>query len=114
MHYNPDEYDVFQDLQEYLDTSSNGVVYFSLGTHVASSSLDNKTLEEIIHALSELPFNVLWKWEKDSLPNQPSNVLIRKFFPQQDLLGKEVISKNICKLSTSTIHCEEIFQVSVP
>lgn len=76
-----------QDIQDYLDSSVNGAVYFSLGTHILSTSLANETLKNIIEVFSELPYNVLWKWEKDTLPGKPPNVLIRKFFPQQDLLG---------------------------
>lgn len=64
------------------------MVYFSLGSTIPSTSLDNRTLNEVIGAFSQLPFNVLWKWESDTIPDVSNNVLIRKFFPQQDLLGK--------------------------
>lgn len=72
----------------FLENSHNGAVYFSLGTQVKSRDLTNRTLSEIIRAFSELPFNVLWKFEDENLPAVSKNVLIRKMFPQQDLLGK--------------------------
>lgn len=86
--YKVDIFVLFQDLQSYLDNSENGVVYFSLGSTVLSSGLSNATLNEIITAFSQLPFNVLWKWEKEVHPSVTSNVYIQKYFPQQDLLGE--------------------------
>lgn len=78
----------FQDIQDYLDASSKGVVYFSLGSNIKSANLPNQTKEAIISALAELPYNVLWKWETDHLPGQPKNVMVKKWLPQQDILGK--------------------------
>ncbi len=31
---------------------------------------------------------VIWKWEADNMSDIPSNVMIRKWLPQQDILGK--------------------------
>jgi glucuronosyltransferase len=42
----------------------------------------------MVEALGELPYTVLWKWESDRLPGKPNNVVTRKWFPQQDILGK--------------------------
>lgn len=39
-------------------------------------------------AMSELPYDFVWKWEADDFPNKPKNVLAQKWLPQQDLLGK--------------------------
>ncbi|KAG5867461.1 hypothetical protein JTB14_029020 [Gonioctena quinquepunctata] len=76
-----------KDLQDYLDSSTNGVVYFSLGTNIDSNNLDTKLGDTIIQALSELPYNVIWKWDSDYLYDKPKNVLVRKWLPQQDILG---------------------------
>ncbi|XP_031328821.1 UDP-glucuronosyltransferase 2B19-like [Photinus pyralis] len=75
-----------KDLQQSLDKATEGVVYFSLGSNVRSANLSLELREKIITALSELPYTVLWKWEEDHLPNQPKNVIINKWLPQQDLL----------------------------
>ncbi|XP_074037417.1 UDP-glycosyltransferase UGT5 isoform X3 [Leptinotarsa decemlineata] len=76
-----------KDLQDYLDSSSQGVVYFSLGSNVKSANLSIHLREVIINAFEEIPYNVLWKWESDYLPDCPENVMTRKWLPQQDLLG---------------------------
>lgn len=52
-----------------------------------SSNLSPEVREAIINALKELPYIILWKWETDHLPNQPANVITRKWLPQQDVLG---------------------------
>ncbi|KAF5291331.1 hypothetical protein FQA39_LY03482 [Lamprigera yunnana] len=75
-----------KDIQKYLDGAKEGVVYFSLGSNVRSANLSLDLREKIMEGLRTLPYKVLWKWEEDSLPNQPKNVLTNKWFPQQDVL----------------------------
>ncbi|KAJ3657226.1 hypothetical protein Zmor_016242 [Zophobas morio] len=76
-----------RDIQDYLDASTQGVVYFNLGSNVRSASFKISARKIIIEALSELPYNVLWKWEDDHFPDKPKNVVTRKWLPQQDILG---------------------------
>lgn len=61
-------------------------MYFSLGSNVKSSYLNYGKIQIIKKALSELPYTILWKYEDDSLETLPSNVVISKWFPQQDVL----------------------------
>lgn len=105
------------DLQTFLDNSNNGVIYFSLGTVVQSSKLPKEKIQaflgnsilnfvlqklvssmeidnyfNIFHFFSldsfrNLKQNVLWKFEDESLTNVPSNVFIRKWMPQNDILA---------------------------
>ena len=42
---------------------------------------------EILTAFSKLKQRVIWKFEKEDLPNIPENVLISKWLPQSDILG---------------------------
>lgn len=37
---------------------------------------------------SKLPYNVLWKWDFDTLPGQTENIRISKWMPQADILSK--------------------------
>ncbi|XP_046737937.1 UDP-glycosyltransferase UGT5-like [Diprion similis] len=74
-------------LQKILDDSTQGFIYMSLGSNVKSVMLPNETREEFIAAFSKLPYTVIWKFEDEFLPNQPDNVLIMKWAPQQSILA---------------------------
>lgn len=37
---------------------------------------------------SKLPYDILWKYDKETLPGISPNVNISKWFPQPDLLSK--------------------------
>jgi glycosyltransferase involved in cell wall biosynthesis len=76
-----------QDLQNYMDAAKQGVIYFSLGSNMKSVLLPEEKQQEILRAFAKVPYKVLWKWENDKLENKPDNVLIRKWFPQNDILG---------------------------
>lgn len=76
-----------QDLQQYLDQSTNGVIYVSFGTAVFTSLFPSEKIKLLTGVFSELPYNVLLKWD-DGLPGCPSNVKTGKWFLQADLLSK--------------------------
>ncbi|KAF5307253.1 hypothetical protein FQR65_LT06969 [Abscondita terminalis] len=75
-----------KELQNMLDRSVQGVIYFSLGSIVKSKQMSKENLQSIIDAFKELPYTVLWKFEDEDFPNKPDNVIISKWFPQQDVL----------------------------
>nr|XP_049706090.1 UDP-glycosyltransferase UGT5-like isoform X1 [Helicoverpa armigera]WRX06260.1 UGT33F2A-like protein [Helicoverpa armigera] len=74
------------DLKTYLDSSTNGVIYISFGTNVAPSMLPPERIQILVKVFSELPYDVLWKWDKDELPGRSKNIRISKWLPQSDLL----------------------------
>jgi hypothetical protein len=41
-----------------------------------------------LEVFSKLKQKVLWKWETDTLPGQPKNVMLGKWLPQSDILGE--------------------------
>lgn len=47
---------------------------------------DSKKLK-IVETLSLLPYKVLWKFESENGLNTSDNVLVKKWFPQQDVLN---------------------------
>ncbi|XP_049956922.1 UDP-glucosyltransferase 2-like [Schistocerca serialis cubense] len=75
------------DIQDFLDGAKNGVIYFSFGTNVKGSTMPEHKRIAYLEAFAQLPQRVLWKWEVDSLPGQPENVMIAKWLPQQDVLA---------------------------
>ncbi|PZC71193.1 hypothetical protein B5X24_HaOG200288 [Helicoverpa armigera] len=75
-----------EDLKNYLDSSKNGVIYISFGTNVKPSLLPPDRMKILLKVLSQQPYDVLWKWDKDDLPGRTSNIRISKWLPQSDLL----------------------------
>lgn len=51
-----------------------------------SKYLDSNIKNAIVSAFSQLPYKIVWKFEDDMFENLPKNVLISKWFPQQDVL----------------------------
>lgn len=76
-----------QDLQQFLDSAKDGVVYFSLGSNVRSEAMPEAKRRVFIEAFKQIKQKVLWKWESDVLPGKPDNVKIGKWLPQTDILG---------------------------
>ncbi|KAJ9591510.1 hypothetical protein L9F63_001947, partial [Diploptera punctata] len=77
-----------KDLQKFMDTSPEGVIYFSLGTNVRSDKMLVDRIQMFLGVFSELPqFHVLWKWDGEEMHGHSNNVKISKWFPQQDVLA---------------------------
>ncbi|XP_069686785.1 UDP-glycosyltransferase UGT5-like [Periplaneta americana] len=102
-----------KDLQDFLDGALEGVIYFSLGTNVRSDRMTEEKRQIFLDAFSELPqFRVLWKWESDELPGQPSNVKVAKWLPQQDVLSHPNIKLFIYQGGLQST--EEVIRACVP
>lgn len=76
-----------QDLQEYLDQSTNGVIIFSMGSLLPSSKMPIAQRDAFLTVFGQLKQNVIWKFEDNSLPNIPANVRMEKWIPQSDILA---------------------------
>ncbi|XP_073961129.1 UDP-glucosyltransferase 2-like [Choristoneura fumiferana] len=85
LHQNPQK-ELPKDLKNYLENSKNGVIYISFGTNVDTNVMPQEKVQNIIKAFSELPYDVLWKWNSDELQGKTENIRISKWFPQSDLL----------------------------
>lgn len=60
----------------------------SFGTNVKPSLLPAEKIQIFANVFSQLPYNVLWKWNTDESPGKSENIKISKWFPQADLLSK--------------------------
>jgi glucuronosyltransferase len=77
-----------QDLQIYLNSSRNGVIYVSYGTSIDLATFCPDKIKILLSAFSKLPYDVLLKWDHDVLPGVSNNVKLSKWLPQADLLSK--------------------------
>jgi len=88
MHINQEPKSLPKDLEDFIQGSGeHGVIYFSLGTNVRSNNLAEDRKKLLIETFASLPQRILWKFEDEELPEKPTNVLISKWFPQQDILA---------------------------
>ncbi|XP_022837179.1 UDP-glucuronosyltransferase 2B20-like [Spodoptera litura] len=74
------------ELKSYLDSSKNGVIYVSFGTNVDPTQFPADRIAVLVNTLSQLPYDILWKWNGDVLPGRTDNIRIEKWLPQSDLL----------------------------
>lgn len=74
------------ELQAFLDSANEGVIYVSWGSMIRADSLPIEKRTALLKAFSSFKQKVIWKWENETLPNQPKNVYIRKWLPQREIL----------------------------
>ncbi|CAG9768856.1 unnamed protein product [Ceutorhynchus assimilis] len=76
-----------KDLQDFLDGATDGVIYFSMGSHLESKSFSEEKKKIFLEVFRKTKLKVLWKFEDDLLPGKSDNVLIKKWLPQMDILA---------------------------
>ncbi|KAL7630942.1 UNVERIFIED_CONTAM: hypothetical protein RMT77_018766 [Armadillidium vulgare] len=77
-----------KDLEDWVEGSGeDGFIFFSLGSALNPDFLPEEYREILVKVFSSLKQKVLWKWNKDTMPDLPSNVKLQKWLPQTDLLG---------------------------
>uniref|UniRef100_A0AAG5DJ33 UDP-glucuronosyltransferase n=1 Tax=Anopheles atroparvus TaxID=41427 RepID=A0AAG5DJ33_ANOAO len=75
------------DLREYIESSPHGVIYFSMGSMLKGRNFPEEKRAAFVNVFRGLKENVIWKYENETLPNRPKNVLIRSWMPQSDILA---------------------------
>ncbi|XP_066145749.1 UDP-glucosyltransferase 2-like [Euwallacea fornicatus] len=77
-----------EDLEKFIqDSGEAGFIYFSMGSSVKASNFPEYFRALLMIVFRNLPQRVLWKYEGDDLTDLPSNVMLGKWLPQQDILG---------------------------
>lgn len=79
-----------QDILEFIENSPNGVIFFNLGSLIRSSSLPEHIKGVILNVLGQVPQRVLLKYE-EKMMNAPKNMMIKKWFPQRDILCNHLV-----------------------
>ncbi|BFF90232.1 UDP-glucuronosyltransferase 2A3 [Drosophila madeirensis] len=80
-----------QDIEEFIQGSQHGVIYFSLGSSLNSKDLPRGKRRAIVETLRGLKQRILWKFEDEHLPDKPANVFISSWFPQADILAHDKV-----------------------
>lgn len=75
-------------LKALLDSATDGVIYVSWGSMIRAESLPYEKRNDLLKAFGSFRQKVLWKWENETLPDQPKNVHIQKWMAQRDILCK--------------------------
>ncbi|XP_060872471.1 UDP-glycosyltransferase UGT5-like [Metopolophium dirhodum] len=76
-----------EDLLDIMNNAPEGVVFFSFGSILKPTQLPKNEFDIFIRQLSKIKQKVLFKWESDTKIDFPPNIIVRKWFPQADILG---------------------------
>ncbi|XP_041981119.1 UDP-glycosyltransferase UGT5-like [Aricia agestis] len=76
-----------EDLRKFIDESEHGIVLISFGSMLMPSSAPDYVVKAVLDVASKLPQRIIWKWEKDTIPNPPKNIYISNWLPQNDILA---------------------------
>lgn len=87
MHINRVPNPLPQDIREFLDNASEGVIFFSMGSNIQSTTLPVEKRDALLKTFAQFKQKVMWKWESDNLPGRPDNVFIKSWWPQDDILA---------------------------
>jgi glucuronosyltransferase len=78
-------------LEEFVGARSapHGFIYISFGTVLNGTTMPNSTRKKFVNVFSQLKQKVVWKWESESMEEDavPENIILKKWLPQQDILG---------------------------
>ncbi|KAJ1520421.1 hypothetical protein ONE63_003553 [Megalurothrips usitatus] len=74
-------------LRAWMDAAEHGVIFFTMGSGVRTSTLPKDKFLALRDAFAALPQRVLWKYELDTMEGQPDNVRIASWFPAIDVLS---------------------------
>ncbi|KAF2883590.1 hypothetical protein ILUMI_22585 [Ignelater luminosus] len=76
-----------QNLTKAIQSSKEGIIYFSMGTVIRMDTFPKEALNSILGVFSKLPHTVFWKGSAKSLPKPiPKNIVAADWFPQLDIL----------------------------
>ncbi|KAB7505542.1 hypothetical protein Anas_01643 [Armadillidium nasatum] len=77
-----------KELEEWIEGSGEeGFIFFSIGSAMNPDFLPEEYRKILVKVFGSLKQRVLWKWNKETMPDLQSNVKLQKWLPQTDLLG---------------------------
>jgi len=98
-----------QNIKRWIEESEKGVIYFCMGSMIKGHTFPEDKRQAFLRAFARLEQRVLWKWENETMPEKPDNVMIQKWLPQLDILChpnvKAFISHGGLLGTTEAVHC---------
>lgn len=76
----------FQDINEFIESAKDGVVYFSFGSFLKSSKFPIEKRNAFINNFAKMKQKIIWKFEDETV-TMPKNVYISSWLPQSDILA---------------------------
>ncbi|XP_055548557.1 UDP-glycosyltransferase UGT5-like isoform X2 [Wyeomyia smithii] len=76
-----------KDIQRFLNSATEGAIFFSLGSYVKSTDMPKDKLKAFFEVFRNIKHKVLWKFEDETMTNVPKNVMVRNWLPQSDILA---------------------------
>ncbi|XP_031631803.1 UDP-glucuronosyltransferase 1-10-like [Contarinia nasturtii] len=70
-------------LEKFMDGAEDGVIFVNFGTF----EMPTEQMDIFLDVLGHLKQRILWNYHVESIPNIPSNVMIHKLLPQNDILA---------------------------
>lgn len=87
IHVNTKAQKLAENFQSFLDSASDGVILFSMGSIIQSHKWPIEKREALVRAFSKIKQKVIWKYENETLPGKPENVMISSWVPQNEILA---------------------------
>lgn len=75
------------DVQSFIESSHDGVVYFSLGGNLKPSDMPKEKQQAIISSLSKIKEKIIWKWDDPNVQVDKDKFLIKNWFQQDAILA---------------------------
>jgi UDP:flavonoid glycosyltransferase YjiC (YdhE family) len=77
------------DINQFILKGKKGAVLMALGTNMRSDEIGQDGINAVIEAFRLIPeYNFIWKFETgDMIKDMPSNVMIKDWLPQNDILA---------------------------
>ncbi|XP_065208667.1 UDP-glycosyltransferase UGT5-like [Planococcus citri] len=77
-----------KEIQTFIESSTEGVIYLSLGSVTKFSGLPKHIQDSFVQILQKLPYRVIWRHDKpETIPKASKNILVKKWLPQKDILA---------------------------
>lgn len=77
-----------------LDNAKNGVILVCWGSNIKSASIPDNVRQEMLKGFANLPQQIIWKWEDESINEIASkNVYATPWLPQFDILCNKSIKQ---------------------